>query len=194
MASFLRAYNTLLLRRPYLATCTTAAVLFGAGDVIAQQGIEGRGKQHDFMRTARLSFYGGTMFGPCITTWYRFLNGIKFASPTRAVVYRVWLDQTTFSPFVLVLFFGSMSVLEGKAHEAMTRIKSAYVPTLILNWSVFAPTQIINFALVPPHLRFVFVGVVSLCWNTYLSASNSYYRRTPLLDIDEIKGGMNEVD
>ena len=36
----------------------------------------------------------GTMFGPCITMWYRFLNKIRFASPTRALVYRVrfcWL-------------------------------------------------------------------------------------------------------
>jgi hypothetical protein len=30
---------------------------------------------------------------------------------------------------------------------------------------VFVPTQLVNFALVPPHLRFVFVGVVSLFWS-----------------------------
>ena len=29
------------------------------------------------------------MFGPCITMWYRFLNRITFASPTRALIYRV---------------------------------------------------------------------------------------------------------
>jgi len=27
--------------------CATAAVLFGAGDVVAQQAVEGKGKQHD---------------------------------------------------------------------------------------------------------------------------------------------------
>ena len=31
---------------------------------------------------------------------------------------------------------------------------------------VFIPTQIVNFALVPTHLRFVTVGVVSLFWST----------------------------
>jgi hypothetical protein len=71
MASFLRAYkyvkisvfhattkdsaSSALLRRPYLASCTTAAVLFGAGDVIAQQAIEKRGKQHDVRHLFRLS-------------------------------------------------------------------------------------------------------------------------------------------
>jgi len=65
MASLLRAYkyanislvtttepnlhSAVLLRRPYLASCTTAAVLFGTGDVIAQQAVEKRGKQHDVL-------------------------------------------------------------------------------------------------------------------------------------------------
>lgn len=43
----------------------------------------------------------------------------------------------------------------------------AYVPTLLRNWGVFIPAQIINFALVPTHMRFVFVGVVSLFWSVY---------------------------
>lgn len=63
-----------------VAQSATAAFLFGAGDVIAQQAIERQGKNHDvstgatasvdrvdhptsahekFMRTARLTFYGG---------------------------------------------------------------------------------------------------------------------------------------
>ena len=45
-------------------------------------------------------------------------------------------------------------------------IRQAYVPTLIRNWGVFVPTQLINFSLVPPHLRMVTVGVVSLFWST----------------------------
>lgn len=98
-----------------------------------------------------------------------------------------------------------MSILEGKANEALDRISAvrlhvfyfrtitkgtvqAYVPTLIRNWSVlsrilllttpkpsffcclrgvFIPTQIINFGLVPHHLRFVVVSVVSLFWSTF---------------------------
>ncbi|KAJ3012574.1 hypothetical protein NUW54_g1831 [Trametes sanguinea] len=65
------------------------------------------------------------------------------------------------------MFFGSLTLLEGKGpFAAKERIKEAYVPTLIRNWGVFIPTQIVNFALVPPHLRFVTVGVVSLFWST----------------------------
>lgn len=99
--------------------CATATVLFGAGDIIAQQAIEKRGiRGHDvrdassvveyinpyyfaydvshdvrwpkqYARTARLSFYGGALFGPIMTKWYQGLNRLRFATPMRAVVYRV---------------------------------------------------------------------------------------------------------
>ncbi|EGN92058.1 hypothetical protein SERLA73DRAFT_191631 [Serpula lacrymans var. lacrymans S7.3] len=178
MASLLRLYNAALIRRPMLTQSATAAFLFGAGDVIAQQAIEGQGKNHDFARTARLTLYGGVAFGPALTKWYQMLNRIKFSSPTKAVIYRVWLDQAVLTPVAVGFFFGSMSIMEGKGIAgAQERITSAYTPTLIRNWTVFIPTQIINFAIVPHHLRFVVVSVVSLFWNTYLSAVNAQQQK-----------------
>lgn len=35
------------MRRPMATQSVTAAVLFGAGDIVAQQAIEGKGKNHD---------------------------------------------------------------------------------------------------------------------------------------------------
>ncbi|KAI9457360.1 hypothetical protein HD554DRAFT_2142833 [Boletus coccyginus] len=174
MASFFRIYNAALIQRPMIAQSATAALLFGAGDVIAQQAIENQGKNHDLMRTARLTLYGGALFGPALTKWYQVLNRIKFASPMRGVIYRVWLDQALLTPVAVGFFFGTMSIMEGKGISgAVERISENYQPTLIRNWGVFIPTQIINFAIVPHHLRFGVVSVVSLFWNTYLSAVNS---------------------
>ncbi|KAF8703094.1 hypothetical protein AX14_014206 [Amanita brunnescens Koide BX004] len=186
MAAFIRAYNSALLNRPLLTNCLSAAVLFGAGDIIAQQAIEKKGgiNGHDFARTARLTFYGGALLGPCLTGWYGFLNRIKFANPKRGVAYRVYLDQAIFAPAIVVFFYGSMSVLEGKPHEAIDRLKRAYVPTLLRNWAVYIPTQIINFSIVPHHLRFPVVSVVGLFWNTYLSVENAQQQR-----IEEAEGG-----
>jgi len=74
-------------------------------------------------------------------------------------------------------------MLEGKgAGEAANKISHAYVPTLLRNWAVYIPTQVINFSIVPSHLRFVFVGVVSLFWNTYLSSVNAREQRLPDLE------------
>jgi len=49
----------------------------------------GTNGQAQWARTARLTFYGTFLFGPCMTKWYEFLNRIKFATPTKALVYRV---------------------------------------------------------------------------------------------------------
>ncbi|KAI0056889.1 hypothetical protein BV25DRAFT_1831774 [Artomyces pyxidatus] len=174
MASFFRAYNALLLRRPLAAQCGTSMLIFGAGDVLAQQAVERRGKKHDIARTARLAFYGGALFAPPITKWLQFLGRLQFSSPTKAIIYRTWLDQSLAAPLVVGWFFTSMTFLEGHGlSEATERMKASYAPTLMRGWLVFGPAQAINFWLVPPQLRFVFLGVVSLFWNTYLSAVNA---------------------
>jgi len=182
MASLLRAYNAALIRRPMVAQCGTSALLFGSGDLIAQQGIEKKGfKNHDWARTARITFYGGFLFGPVITKWFQFLSRLQFPSPAKKAIYSTTLDQAFLSPGMVAFFFTSMTLLEGKKFvDVKERLSKTYVPTLMRNWAVFVPTQLINFALVPPHLRFVVVSVVSLFWNTYLSAVNAAQQAEPI--------------
>ena len=62
---------------------------------------------------------------------------------------------------------------------------------LCVSRAVFAPAQVINFALVPPQFRFVFVGVVSLFWSAcplppspshlYISLFCSFCAKTSML-------------
>ncbi|KAI0691265.1 hypothetical protein BC835DRAFT_1407297 [Cytidiella melzeri] len=192
MASVLRAYNSVLQRRPLASQSATSAVLFGASDVVAQQLVAKVGiREHDYMRTLRATFYGGAFFGPAVTKWYQALNRLKFSSPTKATMYKVYLDQFLFTPCVVGFYFGSMTLMEGKGiTEAQARIEKAYVPTLIRNWAVFVPTQIVNFALVPPHLRVLVVGVVSLFWNTYLSIANAASEKAVVQIVGE-EGGQS---
>lgn len=56
----LRWYQAKLAQRPFTTQVLTTAVLFGAGDALAQQAVEKKGIQkHDLMRTARMVGYGG---------------------------------------------------------------------------------------------------------------------------------------
>ena len=47
---------------------------------------------------------------------------------------------------------------------------------------MFIPTQIINFAIVPHHMRFVVVGVVSLFWSKWCHLMSFRVRSSPPLD------------
>lgn len=56
----LKWYQAKLAKRPFATQVITTAVLFGAGDCLAQQAVEGKGiEKHDVMRTARMAGYGG---------------------------------------------------------------------------------------------------------------------------------------
>ncbi|KAJ3916440.1 hypothetical protein F5877DRAFT_91749 [Lentinula edodes] len=152
-------------RRPMATQSATSAVIFGAGDVIAQQLVDRRGlRNHDVT----------CLFGPVLTKWHQFINHRHFDSPFRAVVYKVTLDQLVAAPFITVpMFFGSMSILEGRPDEAIPRIKNSYVPTLTRGWCLFIPAQIVNFAFVPVSMRILFFSTVALCWSTSTLSINT---------------------
>ncbi|EJU04360.1 hypothetical protein DACRYDRAFT_20915 [Dacryopinax primogenitus] len=178
MASILRRYNSLAIRRPLLTGVVSAALLFGAGDVLAQQGVEKRGlARHDYIRTARLTAYGGLIFAPIICGWYGILERLPKAvitSPRFGVLLKVGLDQFVFTPGLIAVFFTSMTLMEGKGSEEVgRRLHGAWAPTLVRNWGVFIPTQLVNFSVVPLQHRLLVVNVVNLFWNTYLSYANS---------------------
>ncbi|KEF51407.1 uncharacterized protein A1O9_12556 [Exophiala aquamarina CBS 119918] len=55
-----RWYQSKLSKRPLLTQAVTTAVLFGAGDTLAQQAVERKGfRNHDAARTGRMVLYGG---------------------------------------------------------------------------------------------------------------------------------------
>ncbi|BGP07854.1 Protein required for ethanol metabolism [Rhodotorula toruloides] len=187
MANLLWAYNSALMRRPYATGMASAAFLFGAGDVLAQQGIEKRGADHDYMRTLRLAGYGGLIFAPLITRVYGGIERIRFQSKVATTVARVGVDQFVLTPCVLTLFFTCQSLLEGKGFsEARNRIENKWWPTIQKNWGTWIPVQLINFSVVPLHLRLLVVNVVSLFWNAYLSYANA--QGAPKDHVKEIMG------
>jgi len=72
------------------------------------------------------------------------------------------------------MFFSANALLEGRGiAEARSRVTENFVPTIKRSWVVFTPAQLINFSIVPPGFRVLFVGMVALCWNTYLSSVNA---------------------
>ncbi|CAH7672787.1 hypothetical protein PPACK8108_LOCUS7618 [Phakopsora pachyrhizi] len=174
MASFLRAYNSALLHRPLRTQIVTSLALFGGGDVIAQQFIEKKGKEHDFMRSARLASYGGFIFAPLGTRWFKTLNFIKFKNHSVSSLLKMGLDQFVAAPTMIAFFFVTMNFLEGNdLKHGEERLKQKWGPTLWKNWMVFVPLQTFNFFLVPSHLRLLLVNGASLFWNCYLSYVNS---------------------
>ncbi|KAF2424951.1 hypothetical protein EJ08DRAFT_689476 [Tothia fuscella] len=171
----LRWYQAKLAKRPLLTQSLTTLVLFGTGDVMAQQGVERRGlKKHDLYRTGRMALYGGAIFGPAATTWFSFLQRrvILNKSPTSnpTTLARVALDQLVFTPTNLFVFLSSMAIMEGTSPKE--KLNSTYGIAITKNWLIWPWVQLVNFKLVPLEHRVLVVNVVALGWNCYLSYLN----------------------
>ncbi|KAI5297792.1 Protein required for ethanol metabolism, partial [Ascosphaera atra] len=137
-------------------------VLFGTGDALAQQAVERKGwDKHDVSRTARMAVYGGVVFGPAATLWYRVLERkVRLSTTPRTVAARVCADQVVFAPTHMCVFLSSMAVLEGK--DPRERIRSAFVKGYTANLALWPAVQAVNFRFTPLEHRVMVVNLVSL--------------------------------
>ena len=168
LTDLLTRYQARLAARPVLTQSITTAVLFATGDIMAQQGVEGKGiDEHSLARTGRMALYGGCVFGPGATLWYQFLSK-KIVIPNRPnleIVARVATDQTVFASTNLALFLSSMAIMEG--NDPQKALKDKYTMALGKNWMVWPAVQFTNFKYVPLEHRVLVVNIVSL--GKYLS-------------------------
>merc|ERR1711964_22837 len=106
-----------LASRPILTQSVTTAVLFATGDTMAQQLVEKKGlEKHDLARTGRMALYGGAVFGPAATTWFKFLqNKVVLKNKNAEIIARVACDQTIFASTNLFVFLSSMAIMEGSS-------------------------------------------------------------------------------
>lgn len=96
-----------------------------SGDIIAQQVVERRGANQDFVRTARLTAYGGLVFTPIMSVWLnRVLDRVPIKNKWGAVVAKVRpepfradaqtaLDQSIAAPVMTSVFLSSMTLAQG---------------------------------------------------------------------------------
>ncbi|KDN41878.1 protein SYM1 [Tilletiaria anomala UBC 951] len=190
-ARFLAATSATLPRQ-----CATAGVLFATGDVIAQQAVERKGKQHDIYRTLRLGAYGGLIFAPIASTWFgKVLERVNTGSKAGNVVTKVALDQSVAAPVFTAVFFSATTIMAGGSQgDVKQKLNESWWTTLKTGWMLWTPVQVINMAFVPVQQRLLFVNVVNLGWNTFLSLMSGSKAQAPLEPIrDEVEYELREV-
>ncbi|KAI8067018.1 uncharacterized protein B0P05DRAFT_207593 [Gilbertella persicaria] len=168
-------YHKVLTKRPILVQSLSTAVLFGAGDVIAQQLVEKQGwENHDMKRTLRMTAFGGVFAGPVLSQWYRFVDRkVTIKSPAQGLFVKVALDQFCFAPFFIAAFFTGQGLFEGKSiRDIKDKLASGYTTALVGNYKIWPAVQIVNFYFTPLNYRLMVTNVVALGWNAYLSTVN----------------------
>ncbi|WVF68331.1 hypothetical protein IAT40_003096 [Kwoniella sp. CBS 6097] len=188
LLNFAKFYNNHFDRRPVPTLIITNGVLNSIADILAQTSSmvlhdassPDPKPTYDPARTFRFAIYGMAM-GPLIGRWMRVLER---AIPVRAgaaaagngvqLAKRVAADQIIMAPFGMMLFVGSMGVMEGRSgDEIQQKFSDMYLPALIANWKVWPLIQTINFKLMPIQYRVPFQSTCGIAWTLYLSLLNA---------------------
>ncbi|KAG8248961.1 Protein Mpv17 [Homalodisca vitripennis] len=142
----------------------------GSADIIAQTLIEKRKfKGIEWNRCARYASIG-LFIGPTVGIWYRVLEYQFGSGGVKILFKKIACDQLLFAPFFLGCLMCTIDTLKGKSvQETKEDLKNNYPEILLSNYKVWPFVQVVNFYFVPLHFRVLFVQMISVLWNTYLS-------------------------
>lgn len=169
---------------------------FGAGfscvktafsDWLVQSQIERR-ERIDWKRNATfatfgLFYLGGVQYTIYVPIFTRlFPNAAKFAAAPisaklkdaqgmRHLFAQVFIDQFVHHPLMYFpVFYGLKEVINGgTVSGGMAKYAVNYQEDLVALWKLWVPSTIINFALMPMHLRIPWVASTSLIWTCIIS-------------------------
>ncbi|XP_022226125.2 mpv17-like protein isoform X2 [Drosophila obscura] len=94
---------------------------------------------------------------------YKWLDR-TFPGTTKTIIIRkLVLDQFILTPYLLIIFYAGMSIMEG-SEDILLELREKFVPTFVRSCIFWLPVQVLNFSLVAPRFRVIYMGVCGLIW------------------------------
>ncbi|GAM25535.1 hypothetical protein SAMD00019534_087100 [Acytostelium subglobosum LB1] len=160
-------YMKRLRTNPISTKALTSATLSFTSNVLAQRVIEG--KKIDWSRVIKFTIWG-LLASPVGHFWHIFLERLfRNVKEKYQAIGKLVVDQLIFAPFINILFYTVLSLLDGKPGAILIKLYFDLIPTLMASWKVWPLAQFINFKFVPPHLRVLFGNLVGFAWSIYLT-------------------------
>ncbi|KAG5176223.1 hypothetical protein JKP88DRAFT_282915 [Tribonema minus] len=185
-----------------IASTPTYSTFEGDNEAIAEAARHQEGGRWwhavDLKRTLTFTALNGIMFVPSAHYWYQILaSAVDGMDHTASAFLKTALDQFVFTPVFMAMFFCAMMIVEGQSANIGKKLSHDYLPTLVRNWGVWIPAQLINFRtmgreslhmltdtlpsdeaqlfsgtmrLIPLPYEVVWVNAVGLFWNAVMSA------------------------
>lgn len=160
-------YTELLDRHPLIVKSLTAGLLNAIADLVCQVLVE-RVSAVDLRRLLSFVAIGLFMSGPGLHYWFGILKNFVTVPGMGGVLLRTAADQLVFTPLGVVGFFVVLLNLEGRQAELPDKLRKDVIETVIANWKVWIPFQLVNFGFVPPQLQVAAAGVLGMVWSVFI--------------------------
>ncbi|KAK5642440.1 hypothetical protein RI129_008607 [Pyrocoelia pectoralis] len=160
---FKRAFTT----RPILTNAVIYGTLYVGAEfsqqVLSRKILTDEKKPLDVNTLKRYTLYGTLIQGPLLTVWYKWLDTRYIGTAYKIVGKKLLLDQFLMTPQIVWIFFTTMSLMEGK-EDIFEECRSKFITTFQSSCIFWIPVQSINFMLIPPTFRVVYIGLCSFGW------------------------------
>ena len=133
----------------------------------------------DSTQTLKQAFFASFVFAPLGARYYprlgRLFPGPASGADVSTVAKRVAVDQTVWAFSILSMLFVYNSFVDPdpEGPTARERIRHLLGPTMITNWYLWVPLQLVNFFFVPAKYWFIFVNSATVPWTAYLAEVNT---------------------
>jgi len=132
----------------------------------------------DYRRSLHFFILGFVFVAPTSHYWY---GGMAKHAWTRGQSFkqiskRVVLDQFVWTPVFFVIWLGgfwSMEANEVNLSHLQEQLTTSLPDIMVANWILWIPAQYINFYACPVKFQVLFVNLIELGWNCYLSFAAS---------------------
>ncbi|XP_017053040.1 mpv17-like protein isoform X2 [Drosophila ficusphila] len=94
---------------------------------------------------------------------YKWLDRVLPGTAKIVIVKKLVLDQFVLTPYLLTVFYAGMSIMEG-SEDTFLELREKFVPTFVRSCIFWLPAQALNFSLVAPRFRVIYMGVCGLIW------------------------------
>lgn len=163
----------LLFGRYLLVTNTiSSGLLMMLGDVAAQV-IEMRRdnvteQKYDWYRIGRMTLVGISQ-GPMHHYLYKWMDRALPGTDFRTVFKKIGLDQFVLSPIFITTYLYGAGLLEGNSiAQCNDELVRKYWTIYVADWLVWPPTQFINFYLLSPKYRVLYINAITMLYNVFL--------------------------